>query len=75
MPTSLKQIEAQALTLSMTDRAKLAKFLLDSLRRPSPDRRRAWAEKIHKHMAAVERGEPSAYPDEDVFADVRRRSR
>lgn len=75
MSTSLKQIEEQALALSAEDRTKLAASVLESLRSPRPDIKKTWAEKMEQRIAAFERGETSAYPAEDVFADVRRLSR
>ena len=75
MSTSLKQIEEQARTLSAEDRAKLAESLLESLQLPLSDIERVWAEEIEQRIAAFDRGEISAYPAEDVFADARRLSR
>ena len=75
MSTSLKQIEEQARALSAEDRAKLAESLLESLHSPLSSIERAWAEEIEQRIAAFQRGEISAYPAEDVFADARRLSR
>lgn len=75
MSTSLKQIEEQARALSAEDRAKLAESLLESLQLPLSDIQRVWAEEIEQRIAAFDRGEISAYPAEDVFADARRLSR
>ena len=75
MPTSLKQIEEQARALSAEDRAKLADSLLESLQAPLSDIEKVWAEEIEQRIAAFDRGEISAYPAEDVFADARRISR
>ena len=75
MPTSLKQIQEQAHALSAEDRAQLAESLLQSLHSPISDIEKAWAEEIEQRIAAFDRGEISAYPAEDVFADARRISR
>ena len=75
MSTSLKQIEEQARALSAEDRAKLAQSLLDSLQSPLSDIEKAWAEEIEQRIEAFDRGEISAYPAEDVFADALRLSR
>ena len=72
MSTSLKQIEEQARALSAEDRAKLAEALLESLQAPLSDIEKAWAEEIEQRLAAFDRGEISAYPAEDVFADAHR---
>jgi putative addiction module component (TIGR02574 family) len=75
MPTSLKQLEEQARALSAEDRAKLAETLLESLHSPISEIENVWAEEIQQRIAAFDRGEISAYPAEDVFADARRLSR
>ncbi|WP_129776195.1 addiction module protein [Peristeroidobacter soli] len=75
MPTSLKQILEQARALSTEDRAKLVNSLLESPDSPQSDIEKAWAEEIEQRLAAFDRGEISAYPAEDVFADARRISR
>lgn len=75
MTTSLKQLEEHALALSAEDRVKLADTLLESLRSPISNVGKAFAERIEQRIAEIERGEDSAYLDEDVFADVRRLSR
>ena len=75
MSTSLKQIEEQARALSAEDRAKLAQSLLESLQSPLSDIEKAWAEEIEQRIEAFDRGEISAYPAEDVFADALRLSR
>jgi putative addiction module component (TIGR02574 family) len=75
MSTSLKQIEEQARALPAEERAKLAESLLESLHSTISDIESAWAEEIEQRIAAFDRGEISAYPAEDVFADARRISR
>lgn len=75
MPTSLKQIEEQARALAPEERAKLAESLLESLHSPLSDIEKAWADEVEARIAAFARGEISAYPAEDVFADARRISR
>jgi putative addiction module component (TIGR02574 family) len=72
MSTSLKELEEQARALSAEDRAKLAEALLESLHPPLSEIQKAWAEEIEQRVAAFDRGEISAYPAEDVFADARR---
>lgn len=72
MPVSLKQIEEQARALSIEERAKLAEFLLESLRAPVSEVEAAWAEEIESRVAAFDRGEITAYAAEDVLAEARR---
>jgi hypothetical protein len=45
--------------------------LLESLQSPISDIE-AWAEEIEQRIVEFDRGEISAYPAEDVFADARR---
>lgn len=75
MSMSLEQIEEQARALSAEDRARLVEALLASLHSATSDIEKAWAEEIEQRIAAFDRGEISAYPAEDVFADARRMSR
>ncbi|HEY0683464.1 MAG TPA: addiction module protein [Steroidobacter sp.] len=75
MSKSLKQLEEQALALSVEERAQLADSLLESLRSSTSDIETAWADEIERRIAALDRGEISAYPAEDVFFDARRLTR
>lgn len=72
MPTSLKQIEEQVFALSVGDRAKLAAVVLESLRRPSPEARKRWRERMRQQLDAIERGDSSGCLEGDEFADIRR---
>ncbi|MBK6739549.1 MAG: addiction module protein [Haliea sp.] len=63
MNTSLKQVEAQALSLSAEERAKLAEVMLESLARPTADIEAAWAG-IEQRVAAYDRGDITSYPAE-----------
>lgn len=74
MSKSLKQLEEQALALTAEERAQLAESLLDSLQSSTSDIEK-WADEIERRIAALDRGEISAYSAEDVFADARRLAR
>ena len=74
MPTSLKQLEEQALALTAEERAKLVETLLEALHSPIFDTEKAWAEVIAQRIEAFDRGEISTYSAEDVFAHARRLS-
>ena len=74
MSKSLKQLEDQALALTAEERAQLAESLLDSLQSSTSDIEK-WADEIERRIAALDRGEISAYSAEDVFADARRLAR
>jgi putative addiction module component (TIGR02574 family) len=75
MSASLKEIEAQARTLSAEERAKLAEAMLESLHPHLSEVEAAWAEEIEQRVAAFDRGEIPSYAAEDVFAEARRISR
>lgn len=75
MPSTLKQIEAQARVLPPEERAKLAESLLESLHSPLAEIEHAWADEIERRVAAFDRGEVPTYPAEDVFAEARMLSR
>lgn len=72
MSRHLKQIEEQALALDTEERAQLVDSLLESLLTSTVSIESAWADEIERRVAAIDRGEVSAYPAEDVFADARR---
>ncbi|MCB1041570.1 MAG: addiction module protein [Acidobacteria bacterium] len=72
MTVSLKQIQAQALTLDAEDRAKLVDVMLQSLSEPRPEISEAWSEEIERRVAAFDRGEIATRPAEDVFAEAKR---
>lgn len=73
MTTPLKQIEDQARVLPPGERAKLVESLLESLHSPLAEIEQAWAAENERRVAAFDRGEVSAYPAEDVFAEAKAR--
>jgi putative addiction module component (TIGR02574 family) len=76
MATSLKEIEEQARSLAVEERAKLAEALLESLQTPPlTDIEAEWAREIEDRVAAYDRGETLTYAAEDVFAEARHLSR
>ncbi len=76
MPDTLKELEAQARSLSPEERARLAEFLLESLRdAPLAEIERAWEVEIAQRAAAYDRGELPTFSAEDVFAEARRLAR
>ncbi len=58
MSTSLELIEAQALELNPSDRARLITRLISSLDM-DPEVEDAWAEEVERRHAAIERKESS----------------
>lgn len=76
MQSTFADLEKQARRLSLEERAQLALALLDSLE-PADEGEveAAWKTEIEARLAAYDRGEISAIPAEDVFAEARRISR
>jgi putative addiction module component (TIGR02574 family) len=76
MSNTLKELEAQARSLSPEERAKLAELLLESLRdAPLVEIEKAWEVEIAKRVAAYDRGEVPTFSAENVFAEARRLAR
>ena len=76
MPVTLKELEAQARSLSPEERARLAESLLESLRdAPITEIENAWDAEIAERVAAYDRGELPTFTAENVFAEARRLAR
>ena len=76
MPDALEELPTQARSLSPEERAKLADFLLDSLRdAPLAEIEQAWEREIEERVAAFERDELPTFSAESVFAEARRLAR
>lgn len=76
MPDTLKELEAQARSLSPEERAQLAESLLESLRdAPIAEIEKAWDAEITERVAAYDRGDLPTFTAESVFAEARRLSR
>ena len=76
MSDTLKELEAQARSLSPEERARLAELLLESLRdAPLAEIEKAWELEIAERAAAYERGELPTFSAESVFAEARRLAR
>jgi len=76
MSDTLKELEAQARSLSPEERARLAEMLLESLRdAPLAEIEKAWEVEIAERAAAYDRGELPLLSAEDVFAEARRLAR
>ena len=76
MSDSLKELEAQARSLSPEERARLAESLLESLRdAPIAEIEKAWEVEIAERVAAYDRGELPKFSAESVFAEARRLAR
>ena len=76
MADTLKELEAQARSLSPDERARLAEMLLESLREaPLAEIEKAWEVEIAERAAAYDRGELPTLSAESVFAEARRLAR
>jgi putative addiction module component (TIGR02574 family) len=76
MSDTLKELEAQARSLSPEERARLAESLLESLRdAPLAEIEKAWEMEIAERAAAYDRGELPTFSAESVFAEARRLAR
>jgi len=76
MSDTLKDLEAQARSLSPEERAQLAEMLLESLRdAPLAEIESAWEAEIAERVAAYDRGELPTFSAESVFAEARRLAR
>ena len=76
MSDTLKELEAQARSLSPEERARLAEALLESLRdAPLAEIEKAWELEIAERVAAYDRGELPTFSAESVFAEARRLAR
>ena len=76
MSDTLKELEAQARSLSPEERARLAESLLESLRdAPLAEIEKAWEVEIAERLAAYDRGELPTFSAESVFAEARRLAR
>jgi len=76
MPDTLERLQTQARSLSPEERAKLADFLLDSLRdAPLAEIEQAWELEIEERVAAFDRDDQPTISAESVFAEARRLAR
>jgi putative addiction module component (TIGR02574 family) len=79
MSLPLKQLEAEALELSVRERAQLAHRLIVSLdedvMEDPAEVERAWDEEISRRLAEVEAGTAELIPADQVFAELRARAR
>lgn len=72
--TTAEEIEAAAMHLTVSERARLAERLVSSLDEDS-EIEQAWAAEIERRVEAYESGDTTLIPAEEVFARVRARLR
>jgi putative addiction module component (TIGR02574 family) len=68
---SIQEIEAQALRLPPSQRARLAQHLIASLDE-ADEAEQAWADEAARRSDALASGEATAVPAADVLAEARR---
>jgi putative addiction module component (TIGR02574 family) len=70
--TTLERIEAEALALSTAERSRLVERLLASLEEDD-EVAAAWVLEVERRIDALERGEVTALPVDEVIAAARAR--
>jgi putative addiction module component (TIGR02574 family) len=70
MSTTVEALEAEALSLSNAQRARLIEKLIASLD-SDPDVEKAWADEVEKRHAGVENGSVSLLPSDETLARLR----
>lgn len=73
MTETVKQLKAQASTLSAPERADLAYFLLSSLEPEEEGVEEAWRAEITRRVAEIRSGSARGRPVEEVLAKLRER--
>jgi putative addiction module component (TIGR02574 family) len=71
LATVTDEILKELLTLSASERAKLAECLLESLEPANEVIRQLWTEEAERRIDAYELGDLKAVPAEEVFARLR----
>lgn len=78
MNRPLENLEAEALELAASERARLAGLLLASLEEdldaPSDEIESAWSEEIQTRLREIRAGRAKLAPAEDVLRDLRNRN-
>ena len=69
MDTQFEKLTAEALKLTVSERAAFAQLLLASLEEDD-DVGRAWAIEVERRIARVESGETQSVPIADVLAKI-----
>ena len=76
MPTSLVELEKQAMELPLQDRAKLIASLIASLDTADEgDVEKAWEQEVKERSAAYHAGKVKAVPGPEALARARRKLR
>jgi len=74
MPASVEILEAEALQLSATERARLVERLIRSLDM-DPEIEEAWAAEVERRHAEIEDGRVSPLPGPEALAGLKKQFR
>lgn len=72
MAATVEQIEAEALSLPIEDRARLAEHLIASLDADA-ETEKAWDKEIERRVQALDSLAVTGVPASEVFAEIRNR--
>lgn len=72
MALTVEEIAAQAATLEIADRVRLAECLLESAHAPVQEIEAAWKREIEDRLEALEHGKTETISAEEVFAEAKR---
>ena len=70
MPTQLEILEAEALKLTASDRARLAEHLIASLDEDT-EIEEAWATEVERRIAEIDTGKVQMIPAAEAIAEAR----
>lgn len=74
MSDTLPELKRKAAELPDTDRAELARYLIESLDGPEDeDVKDAWRQEVERRIDQIDCGEVQLIPGDEVFARLRRR--
>ena len=72
MSVTIQEWKSQLETLPVTQRAELARFLIETLdQEEDPDAEAAWETEITRRVAEIKSGQEQGVPAEEVFAKLR----
>ena len=72
MALTVEEIAAQAATLEIAERVRLAEFLLESAHAPVQEIEDAWKREVEDRLEAFEHGKTETISAEEVFAEAKR---
>lgn len=71
MPLAIEELKPELAVLSGSDRAELARFLIESLdEEADPDAEAAWDSELHRRGTDIRRGAATSRPAAEVFEEL-----